>query len=116
MTMPQEQHHVFEYLYRDAANYKVYGQILLSGTVPEADWQKAFSRFEEDEYFVPEYIGLPSLQAELWAHSDGPTDDDLPWHSVHSVRLASQQDMDSLPVWGSSEKLLHNIHNALSCI
>ena len=39
---------VFEYCYRDAANYKVYGQLLLKGSVSIADTQKLQTRRQPD--------------------------------------------------------------------
>ncbi len=66
-----------EYLYRDAGNFKVYGEAVLSGEIPD---DLDLSEVLIDGYaFVPEDTGLPPLREGL-----GPyvPDLDLDWHEV----------------------------------
>ena len=50
--------HRITYLYRDAGNYKFWGSFCVSGNLMLADLRPYL--FDE-EFFVPERIGLPSL-------------------------------------------------------
>ena len=99
---------VFEYLYRDASNYKSWGSLLLRGVVTNAELQILRNQFDSGCYFIAEQLGLPALYSELWAFSSGPTDDDHVWHAFHTLRPATNQDMDA-PVFGSLEDLIHKV-------
>ena len=57
---------VFEYLYRDASNYKAWGELLLSGMTSQNEIVALRTRLESDTYFVAEQVGLPALYQELW--------------------------------------------------
>ena len=80
---------VFEYCYRDASNYKVYGQLLLKGPVSIADIQNLQTRFESGEFFIAEQLGIPPLYGGLRALSSGPTEEDHVWHTFLTLRPAS---------------------------
>lgn len=97
---------VFEYLYRDAANYKVLGALLLSGISSQEDISALRACMESGEYFVAEQVGIPPLYEELWALSDGPTEDDHALHEFVELRCAKQEEIESLPVFGELTKLL----------
>ena len=71
---------VFSYLYRDASNYKAFGLLLLKGTASADDVEIWRQHFESSEFFIAEQLGIPALYAELWAFSDGATEDDHVWH------------------------------------
>lgn len=45
---------VFEYLYRDAGNYKVWGELLLQGALSDADVECLRERFVGGKYFIAE--------------------------------------------------------------
>ena len=47
---------VFEYLYRDAANYKIYGSLLLSGIPSSKDDSKLRELLELSEYFLTDDV------------------------------------------------------------
>lgn len=96
---------VFEYLYRDAGNYKAWGSVLLTGMVTpvqEAEFRKLL---DGGEFFVAEKVGIPPLNRELWAWSGGPTEDDHGFHEFHGFRPAQEEDLRE-PVWGRVEGLL----------
>src|SRR5690606_3750149 len=96
---------VFEYLYRDAGNYKAWGSLLLTGTV-SAEHEAAFREcLDSGEFFVAEQVGVPSLQQELWTLSGGPTEDDHGFHEFHGFRPATGEDLVEAP-WGSVEEFL----------
>lgn len=100
---------VFEYLYRDASNYKVWGQLLLEGemTIEQACYLQ--SRFDSEEFFIAEQIGVPPINKELWVYSGGITSDDHVWHSFQGVRPATAEDILTENVWGSVDSLLSNV-------
>ena len=79
---------VFKYCYRDAGNYKAYGQLLLKGLVSITDIQKLQTHFESGEFFIAEQLGIPALYGELWALSSGPTENDHVWHTFRTLRPA----------------------------
>lgn len=57
---------VFEYLYRDASNYKAWGEILLAGVPSQNDIAVLRACLESGEYFVAEQVGIPAVYKELW--------------------------------------------------
>ena len=65
---------VFDYMYRDAANYKAYGPPLLKGEVTEEDQRRLKSKLESGEFFIAEQIGIPALYGELWSLSSWRAD------------------------------------------
>lgn len=102
---------VFEYLYRDAGNFKTYGALLLTGHAPEAlaalrgclDWA---------EQFVAEQVGIPPLYCQHWeAVGDGPSDLDHAFHEFVCIRPALAEDL-GLPKGGSLQALLAKMQAA----
>lgn len=96
---------VFEYLYRDAANYKAWGSLLLQGQVTPEQLQQLKARLESGEFFIAEQIGIPTLYEALWQQNSGPTAHDHVWHSFDSLRPASADEANE-PFWGSVAALL----------
>lgn len=97
---------VFEYLYRDAANYKAWGSLLLSGVPSRKDIAALRACMESGEYFVAEQVGIPPLYEELWELSDGPTEDDHALHEFVELRTANKEDTETLPIFGELTTLL----------
>ena len=64
-------HLVFEYLYRDAGNYKVFGDIWLTGALSDQERVALVDSLESGEFFVAEQIGVPPLYEELFRESGG---------------------------------------------
>lgn len=108
----QPDYTVFEYLYRDAGNYKAWGQVLLTGRVSAEDELAFRSCLDSGEFFVAEDVGVPSLQRELWALSGGPTEDDHGWHEFHEFRPASPEELVVAP-WGSVAAFLAKFRDLL---
>lgn len=96
---------IFEYLYRDASNYKVWGTLLLEGVANETDLQVLASKFESGELFIAEQLGIPALYADLWEFSNGPTEDDHVWHTFHALRVVTPDDTRA-EVFGSVADLV----------
>ena len=95
---------VFSYLYRDTANYKAFGQLLLKGAASADDVKTWRQHFESGEFFIAEQLGISALYAELWALSDGATEDDHVWHSFEELRAATAADL-TLPIFDTVKSL-----------
>lgn len=97
---------VFEYQYRDAANFKAWGSILLTGAFPQAVVKKLVLCLVDECSFVAEQVGVPALYEELYVYSDGPTDDDHAYHEFLLVRPATREEISNLTPWGDVTKLV----------
>lgn len=96
---------VLDYMYRDAANYKACGALLLKGEAIEDDRNRVVSKLSGGEFFIAEQIGIPALYRELWKYSGGPSEDDHVWHTFNLFRPPMEEDSD-FPVWGSVSELV----------
>ena len=104
-------YHVFEYLYRDASNYKAFGELWLTGSLSEHERDTLVSSMESGEFFVAEQIGVPPLYEELYNDFGGRTQDDHAWHTFLSIR--AEFDLPSeVTVWGKATDLLEAILTA----
>lgn len=91
---------VFEYMYRDAGNFKTTGRLLLSGQDAQAEGAIR-SCLESADQFVAEQIGVPALCEEHWESvGEDPSDLDHAYHEFVGLRPATKADM-RLPEWGS---------------
>lgn len=97
---------IFEYIYRDASNYKAWGKVLLSGAPSDNEIEKLRSRLESGEYFVAEQVGIPAVYKELWDLSGGPTCDDHSLHEFVALRVADEDERKSLLIFGDLANLL----------
>jgi hypothetical protein len=74
---------MFEYLYRDASNYKKYGQAVFTNTggIPLADVEMQIrATLHDGEWFKAEMV---DLETQFIGKHD--TDDDHPWHEFWQV-------------------------------
>lgn len=102
---------VFEYMYRDAGNFKTHGRLLLSGSFHEAE--PAIRRcLDWGDQFVAEQVGVPALCRVHWeAVGDGPSELDHAYHEF--VRLAPMEAGEaSSPVWGQLAELVARFQDA----
>jgi hypothetical protein len=99
---------VFEYCYCDASNFKAWGSVLLQGSFTTEDVKLLTSRFESEEFFIAEQLGLPPLYAELWAISHGPSEADHVWHSFEKLRPVEARET-GMPVFDTVEKFFARI-------
>ena len=105
--MPKK-YSIFEYQYRDASNYKSYGEILVEGKFLKKDINLIHScMYDFGEYFIPEEIGIPPLQYKIWEKCKGRNNDDHEWHSILCIREAKQDEMQ-LPLWGTKKILIES--------
>ncbi|MCK9380448.1 MAG: hypothetical protein M0P95_05200 [Sulfuritalea sp.] len=100
---------VFEYLYRDAGNFKAWGALLLKGALTEVQVAEMRSKLEGGEFFIAEQIGIPPLYQELWAYSEGITESDHPSHEFFAVRPAEENDLAMGAPWGTANDLFNAV-------
>lgn len=99
---------VFDYCYRDAANYKAWGRLLLHGLPSRSDIENLRRSFDSGEFFIAEQLGIPSLYAELWELSGGPSADDHVWHTFFELRAATEEEI-GVRVFDTVENLIAKI-------
>jgi hypothetical protein len=67
-------------MYRDAVNFKAYGDILLEGIITDTQIEVLRASLREETYYVPGQLGLGHLAHEAWPGSS--YDDDDNWHEM----------------------------------
>lgn len=75
---------LFEYLYRDASNYKVFSRFILSGTLSEAQVSDIKGKLNDGENFIPSKVGLPENRFASW------TEDDHDWFELIDISETSR--------------------------
>lgn len=92
----------FQYLYRDAGNFKVFGSVILRGRLNENERAKIVNSLDEDGRFVAEQVGIPSLYGPLHQLTNGPCKTDVCTHEFcHFEELSSAELPAGSIVWGS---------------
>jgi hypothetical protein len=99
-------HCVFEYRYRDAANYKQHEDVLLSGDFDPGDVEVIEQSVGQDGWFIPEQVGLTSLQLRFAEFGAVPNVDDHVWHEFVALRGADEDDCVRLTPGGSKRDLI----------
>lgn len=97
---------IFEYVYRDSGNYKVWGMLRLAGIASLEDELVLRACLEGEELFIAEQVGIPVLYRELWSLSNGPTRDDHAYHEFVALRPSTAEEDSSVPLWGSLSELV----------
>jgi hypothetical protein len=85
----------FEYLYRDAGNFKAFGEVLLEGELKPVEQQLIRDRLFSGEFFIAEQVGVPPLYRQLYEWSGGPTKDDRCWHEFVGFRQITETNSES---------------------
>lgn len=102
---------LFEYMYRDAGNFKTAGRLLLSGQDPRAE-DAIRQCLDWGDQFVAEQIGVPPLCAEHWeAVGEEPSDLDHAFHEFLGLRNV-EADSPGLRVWGSIDRMVQRMQAA----
>lgn len=70
----------FEYLYRDASNYKWFHTVVVAGRLTIDDLKKYLI---DGEFFIPELVGMSPLTP------DSRNEDDHDWHEIVSLKPSS---------------------------
>lgn len=98
--VPVTDYCVFEYLYRDAGNWKTFGEALLVGEFCESLAAEILQLLGADGFFVAEQIGVPALQPEHHRTYGRATDLDHAFHQFCGLRAATSEDLLELTVSG----------------
>ncbi|MFL6751994.1 MAG: hypothetical protein ACJ8FL_02035 [Sphingomicrobium sp.] len=85
----------FDYMYRDAGNFKVFGTIILEGRLGAADQEAIRSCLSSREFFIAEQVGAPPLYQNLYRWSGGPTNLDHCWHELVGFREIATLESDA---------------------
>lgn len=103
--MVAENYCVFEYLYRDAGNFKAHGALLLQGVLSDADIALLRGQLDGGEFFIAEQIGVPTLYQQLWDECDCEPSDEMDhvWHEFGEIRPAGAEDLTLLVCWGRAD-------------
>ena len=72
----------FRYLYRDAANYKSWGEIIFGGSINDAMAERLMTAFEAGQFFIADQIRVPELFFDTW-----PDRDDHCFHEFDSLEV-----------------------------
>jgi hypothetical protein len=87
------------YQYRDAANYKVFDTVIISGLLFLNDIEKYLY---EKEFFIPSEIGLKDLQPESLSN------DDHIWHEILEISHTNKQPTVNI----TAQKIISNFKKA----
>lgn len=99
-------YYVMEYMYRDANNFKAFGEILLSGIISDNDIAEIKSLLDSGEFFVAEQLRVPVLYSQLWKYSNGPTVADHASHEFFGFRPATVKEISTMKLWGNVSTLI----------
>lgn len=99
---------IFDYFYCDAGNWSTGGVLLLAGEATEAASSTIKKTLEYPDLFVAEQVDVPSLCPKHFndCGAAGPTDLDHAYHSFESLRSATADEVATLPLFGSLDKLI----------
>ena len=97
---------VMEYLYRDANNFKSFGEVMLGGHLNNNDISRIETLLDSGEFFVAEQLNIPSLYSELWSYSKGKIKADHAFHELVGFRTATEDEISLMNSWGAVDDLL----------
>jgi hypothetical protein len=69
------------YLYRDAANYKQFGEVVVAGSMER---NQLAPLLKDQEFFIPSKVGMADIQPDM------RTEDDHIWHEIISLEQTSE--------------------------
>ncbi len=101
---------LFEYLYRDAGNFKAFGCVALEGSLTLAEQGALRSHLGSDGLFIAEQLNVPPLYEELNRWSGGPTPSDHCWHELAELKVAEATDVPAdAHRWGTAKQFLDGL-------
>jgi hypothetical protein len=83
----------FEYLYRDASNYKVWGSVLFAGPITSKLARRLLRALESFEFFIADQVRVPELFFGLpsWPLEQ----DDHCWHEFSRIECSTELPNDT---------------------
>lgn len=103
---------IFEYLYRDAGNWKTYERLLLAGTYAPALRDELLSLLDGDQIFVAEQVGIPPLHDKHHAVYGCGCGFDHAFHEFVDLRPATEEEALAESPAGTVAGLLVAFHAA----
>lgn len=101
---------LFRYQYRDAANFKAAGEIVLTGSLRDEENDAICIKFSPDGLFIAEQLDVPPLYEKLYQWSDGPTSYDHCWHELVELCLIDETKRPlRTSIWGSANDFLMRV-------
>ena len=76
---------IINYMYRDADNYKVSEEAIVSGPLPAWAFEKVKESLDDGQFFIPSQVGLRDLQGELQGWDSEDHDTDHCWHELCEI-------------------------------
>lgn len=105
-------HTLFNYVYRDAGNFKAHGSVLLSGSLSQQQQAEIVARMESQEFFIAEQIGVKPLYEALYAFSVGMTREDHVWHCFEGFEeVCTDDQIEDQTCWGNANELHRRFQN-----
>lgn len=95
---------LFQYQYRDAANFKAFGRLILKGALTSDDIQSIRAQMSGDGLFIAEQLHVPPLYEQLYQWSHGPTQSDHCWHEFVDIRVVDEVDRTEAVVERSAKE------------
>lgn len=80
-------------MYRDASNYKEHEEVVLLGSLTEAQIKDCFENVADGVEFIPSQVGLEDLQPRMTSY---PSADDHVWHAFLSVEPTDEELTESI--------------------
>lgn len=106
---------LFNYVYRDAGNFKSRGSVLLSGRLSPSERELIQGKMESGEFFIAEQIGVIPLYAALYQYSGGMTDEDHVWHCFEEFQDVCEGDqVAGMGCWGTTEEFAQKFEQVCS--
>lgn len=81
----------FEYMYRDADNYKLWKTVVAKGVLSPEQIGEIIDSLSDGEFFLPEKVGLSPLSFE-----DGETEADHPWHTLYDSMISETEERPTI--------------------
>ena len=78
----------FDYMYRDADNYKQHTHVVMPGAVTLEQAVAIVDGLDDDGGFVPSGVGLPDLQEQMV--TDWDEQSDHPYHEIMGISLTAE--------------------------
>lgn len=89
----------FEYMYRDACNYKWFDEIIVPAMLT---LDQLLPFLQDKTFFIPSKIGIPDLQPPDW------TENDHIWHEITNINTTQEKPMIDI----TTEQLLYRFRVA----
>lgn len=103
---------IFEYMYRDAGNWKTFGVLIMRGNTEDAQVRLEGCLAWANQ-FVAEQVNVPPLQKKHFADcGEGPTDLDHAFHEFIRLRPATEEERAGMKVHCTLQEFVARMQKA----